>query len=152
MLFEHVLCIMIIYIFVLHLFSQTLALLVVSQMCRPVKSPNDAIQKIEKRLYNPQTTAQKQNKNGFCNTKNTCNVFLVSVLILIGQTLSVPLLEQMICSLESSKMTKTKQFILVGMGFLDCKLSEIKDPHSILNWTPSVRNSLFVIFPVLCLK
>ena len=64
----------------------------------------------------------------------------------------MPLLEQMICFLESSKITKTKQFILVGMGFLDCKLSEIKDPHSILNWTPSVRNSLFVIFPIFMLK
>ena len=64
----------------------------------------------------------------------------------------MPLLEQMICFLESSRMTKTKQFILVRLGFLDCKLSEIKDLHSILNWTPSVRKSLFVIFPFLCLK
>ena len=125
---------------------------VVSWICRPVISPNDVIQKIEMTLYNTQTRAQKQTNNGFCNTKEHLQCLSGFNSHLDWLDSQVPLLEQIICFLESSKMTKTKQFILVGLGSLDCKLSEIKDLHSKLNGTPSVRNSVFVIFPFLCLK
>ena len=46
---------------------------VFSRCCRQVQSPNDVMQKIEKRQNNTQTTTEKQTNNGFHNTKKQEN-------------------------------------------------------------------------------